>query len=106
MKRWKQGYYFIETTLNSESLSTLRVIYPAHQIVIKLEQRSISLFFLLSVLVFISLVLSQLLSRLISQPLAVLDKTAKHIHEDIMAGKPHFFPEVALEEYRGLKSTL
>ncbi|MCW8931383.1 MAG: PAS domain S-box protein [Gammaproteobacteria bacterium] len=107
MKRWKQGRYFIKTTISNKNQSaTLLIEEPTQQVIQRVEKERLILFYFLAAMLLIGISFAYILSRWLSTPLNYLKDISIGLTEQIEQGIYPKIPTSAIEEYAGLSGSL
>lgn len=107
VNRWQQGHYQYHRPIDDLAGGTKLIAdKSAGPLIETLERKHNESFVLLAVMALLSIVVSFLLSRLLTQPLAQLDKASKHLPEKIRGNNPPELPDSRIREYGMLSASL
>ena len=107
MKRWQSGRYILTTEIKSiPGISKIIIEESASDLVDKVNDLKVELFFILSLLMIFAISCSFILSRWITKPLNYLDLNSQNLNDNITTGKINILPKSSITEFSSLASTL
>ncbi|OOF13056.1 histidine kinase [Salinivibrio sp. MA427] len=107
VNRWKEGHYQYRLPVTGLTEGNeLIADKPARPLIQAVENQRNESFTFLAGMTLLSILVSFLLSRVLTQPLTQLDKASKHLPEKIRGNDPPELPDSRIREYGILSTSL
>lgn len=107
VNRWKEGHYQYRLPVTGlPEGNELIADKPARPLIQAVENQRNESFVFLAGMTLLSILVSFLVSRVLTQPLAQLDKASKHLPEKIRRHDPPVLPDSRIREYGILSASL
>lgn len=107
VNRWKDGVYQYRLPVTGLPEGRELIAYKsAEQLVQAVENQRNESFAFLAAMTLLSILISSLLSRVLTQPLIKLDKASKHLPEKIRRREQPVLPKSRIDEYNILSNSL
>ena len=107
MKRWRLGRYLYSRDTTEIPKTTKLIVEKSAAIVVsRVNDLKVELFSILSILMFVAILISFLLSRWITRPINNLDKISQELNKNIISGKINSLPSTPISEFSHLSDSL